>query len=468
MQQRFFLFLLFILPFVLSAQLTVQVTGIPANTPANEKIYIVGSFNNWNSADPSMVLTPAGSGQYSITLNPSPGKVEFKFTRGDWSTVEGNASGQYQPNHTADYSGKPQTVQVRILSWEDRDTGGGGTAAPNVFILDKAFNMPQLKRNRRIWVYLPPDYAISDKRYPVLYMHDGQNLFDNQTSSFGEWQVDEALNNLFNKGDYGCIVIGIDNGGAKRLDEYSPWVNAEYGGGEGDEYMDFIVRTLKPYVDVTYRTLPGPQTTGIMGSSMGGLISMYGFADWQATFSRAGVLSPAFWFAGTGPVDDVRAHPKKGDSRVYFLAGGQEPEYVQTDITKVNDALLAVGFTPADITFKVSPDGQHSEWFWRREFPAAYSWLFAGVVPSTRKAQTRSMRFDLQMAPDTATAKVYLAGIGSREKFEVKIVGADGKVLREAKLRGRDPLPVAGLPEGSYSIWVKRKRTDWQVGRIER
>ncbi len=464
MHKLILLFLSFLLPLALSAQLTIQVTGIPANTPENEKIYVTGNFNDWNAADARYILTPTSPGQYSVTLHPAPGRIEYKFTRGGWPSVEGNASGKYQANHTADYSGQPQTVQVKILGWEDRSAGGGGSAAPNVFVLNQQFYMPQLKRNRRVWVYLPPDYATSNKRYPVLYLHDAQNLFDNQTSSFGEWQVDEALNKLFNQGDYGCIAIGIDNGGAKRLDEYSPWVNAQYGGGEGDEYMDFITKTLKPYVDATYRTMPGRETTGLMGSSMGGLISMYGFADWQHVFSKAGIFSPAFWFAGTGPVDDVRAHPKKGDTRIYFLAGAKEPEYVQTDITKVANALLSAGFTPNDMKFKVSPDGEHSEWFWRREFAAAYQWLYAGAVPQSKN--TRSVRFDLAVAPDTTGMFFNLADIKPREKYQLKIVGADGKVLRDVKMRGGDPVPVGDLPKGGYSIWVKRKRADWQIGKV--
>lgn len=465
MLKRNFILSLLFLPFCLFAQLTIQVTGIPANTPANEKIYIVGTFNKWNTADPGSILTPTGPGQYSITLNPAPGKVEYKFTRGNWSTVEGNASGKFIANHSLNYTGQPQTVQVKILSWEDRDTGGGGTAAPNVFILDDDFFIPQLNRKRRIWVYLPPDYATSAKRYPVMYMHDGQNLFDDETSSFGEWQIDEALNKLFNQGDYGCIVIGVDNGEGKRLDEYSPWVNAEYGGGEGDEYMDFLTKTLKPYVDNTYRTLPQRQTTGILGSSMGGLISMYGLTDWQNVFSKAGVFSPAFWFAGTGPVDDVRAHPKTSDTRVYFLAGGQEPEYVQTDITQVANAMLSVGYAPVDIYFKVAPDGEHSEWFWRREFPAAYGWLMNGAVPKT-KSKKREVRYDLKMAPPAPGKPAQIADIKPGERYQLKIVGADGKTLSDTKLKGGDPLPVGNLPKGGYTLWVKRKKGDWALVKL--
>ncbi|MCC6463016.1 MAG: alpha/beta hydrolase [Saprospiraceae bacterium] len=464
MRLRFFFFLGLLLPFALAAQLTIEVNAIPANTPADAKMYLAGSFNNWNTSDPKALLAPLGAGRYTVTIYPPAGKLEYKVARGNWATVEGTAAGKFLANRSLQYDGKAQTIQISILGWEDRDSGGGGSAAPNVFVLDDHFNIPQLNRKRRIWVYLPPDYATTDKRYPVLYMHDAQNLFDNETSSFGEWQVDESLNRLFNQGDYGCIVVGIDNGGAKRLDEYSPWKNPEYGGGEGDEYMDFLTKTLKPKIDATYRTLPGRQTTGLMGSSMGGLISMYGFADWQQTFSRAGVLSPAFWFAGTGPVDDIRAHPKQGDARIYFLAGGEEPDYVEQDILNVSNALLSAGFAPGDIRLNVVADGQHSEWFWRREFPAAYQWLFAGTVPKVKKREV--FGFDLKMEEKPAAdGLARIAGVKTSERIQLRIVGADGKVWRSLKQKG-NAVDTRELPKGEYTILVKKKGKDWEMGEL--
>ncbi|MDV7392611.1 alpha/beta hydrolase-fold protein, partial [Arthrospira platensis SPKY1] len=168
---------------------------------------------------------------------------------------EGNANGGFLPNRTFNFTGNPQTLNLSILTWEDLGGGSNSTAAANVQIMNNAFFMPQLNRSRRIWVYLPPDYNTSNKHYPVIYMKDGQNLFDQATSFSGEWQVDETLNTLFNQGDYGAIVVGIDNGGSERLNEYSPWVNAQYGGGQGNAYMAFVAETLKPHIDANFRTL---------------------------------------------------------------------------------------------------------------------------------------------------------------------------------------------------------------------
>jgi alpha-glucosidase len=166
------------------------------------------------------------------------------------------------PDRTFTFTGQPQTLNLTILSWEDVG-GTNSTAAANVSILNTQFWMPELNRSRRIWLYLPPDYATSTKHYPVIYMKDGQNLFDAVTSFSGEWQVDETLNTLFANGDYGAIVVGIDNGGAERLNEYSPWNNPQYGGGQGALYMDFVAETLKPFIDANYRTLPQGATTAL-------------------------------------------------------------------------------------------------------------------------------------------------------------------------------------------------------------
>ena len=137
-----------------------------------------------------------------------------------------------------------------------------------IHVID-SFYMPQLDRYRNVWVYLPPDYNNSEKRFPVLYMHDGQNLFEDSTSFVGEWRVDETLDSLQKAGGQVGIVIGIENDGRYRMDEYMPNVHPKYGGGEGAKYVSFIAETLKPYVDSVYKTKSDAAFTGIGGSSFG-------------------------------------------------------------------------------------------------------------------------------------------------------------------------------------------------------
>ena len=231
---------------IVFSQLTIKVKTIPVNTPIGDKIYVAGTFNNWNPSDTAMILKKQTDGSYLIVLTPSVGTHKFKFTRGSWTTVEGTAAGGFISDRVLDYNGTATTAEFNIAGWEGQ-SNQNSTAAANVKIISNTFQIPQLGRTRRVWIYLSPQYQTdTTKRFPVLYMQDGQNLFDKTTSFSGEWEVDETLNRLAQQGDKGCIVVGIDNGGASRLNEYSPWINTRYGGGEGVLYTKFMVETLKP------------------------------------------------------------------------------------------------------------------------------------------------------------------------------------------------------------------------------
>ncbi len=432
----------------LFAQLTVRVTAIPANTPAGAQIYLAGTPNTWNPGDPTSILAPGANGTYQIVLNVAAGEVKFKFTRGSWSTVEGNAAGGYLPDRSIQYNGGAQTVNLSILSWEDLGTGGSGTAAPNVFVLDDNFGIPQLNRNRKILVYLPPDYATSGKRYPVLYMHDGQNLFDENTSFSGEWEVDESLNALFGNGDDGVIVVGIYNS-SYRLDEYSPWVNPQYGGGQGDEYAQWMVETLKPYVDANYRTLSGRDDTGIMGSSMGALISLYTAIEYQDVFSKAGVFSPAFWFAGNQAYTHVSSTGKEADMKFYLLAGDQEDNgSVVQDINAMYNTLSNAGFTDEELFLTTDADGQHSEWYWAREFPDAYEWLYSNSTATGTRGESGVMR--IRISPNPADSMLHIDLPAGLNQPMFQIYAFDGRLIQPPTLLQGKDINVSFLKTGTY------------------
>jgi metallo-beta-lactamase class B len=373
------------------AQLTIRLTGVPADT-AEPPVYVAGSFNAWHPGQAAYRLARQADGTHAITLPPSVrGPIEFKFTRGSWETMELDSAGSGVGNRsfTVPDTG-PATYFARVVRWWDAGPAPARahSATASVRVMDTAFAMPQLGRTRRVWIYLPPDYASSGTRYPVLYMHDGQNLFDAATSYAGEWGVDESLDSLHAAGDPGVIVVGVENGQRLRMNEYSPWVHPRHGGGEGDEYADFLATTLKPYVDQRYRTRPGPESTGIMGSSMGGLISLYTALRHPDVFGRVGVMSPSLWFSDSVFVAARAARPS--GTRFYFLSGGKEgprenPGVVVADQRRMTDTLAAAGWMlGTDLHASAPDDGTHSEWFWRREFPAAYRWLFAApATPST-------------------------------------------------------------------------------------
>jgi predicted alpha/beta superfamily hydrolase len=441
----FILIFSFILISCCFSQLTITVTSIPANTPPGDTIYIAGNFNAWNPGDANYILQDNGDGTYSITFSPNPGALEFKFTRGSWASVEGSATGGYIPNRTFTYNGGVANHDVTIAGWEGENPPPEGAT-----IYDEDFYMPQLDRTRRIWVYLPPDYETSSKRYPVIYMHDGQNLFDANYSFAGEWMIDESMNDAFADGDHGAIVIGIDNGGAERFDEYCPWYHPQYGGGDGEAYVDFLVETLKPHIDSAFRTLPGREYTATAGSSMGGLISLYAIASHPDVFSKAGVFSPAFWVADS-LYTYVATKTFTDPIRVYFVASETESTSMIPDMEQMRDLLQTTGVASTDLLLLNEPDGAHSEWFWAREYPDAYTWLFEGIVLATKQPDQKK----IEVVPNPVHDEIHLpAGI---EGGKFQLINMQGAVcLRGQVVNSR--IDVRSLVPGSY--WLRIQLAD--------
>lgn len=364
------------------SQVTFIVDDIPKTTPKFSGIYISEDFENWTGGQEKYKLNKTEKG-YMITIQQAPKTINFKFTQGSWDTVETDENGNTIENRNYSFKTKNDTIRIAIQNWSN-SASKRSTATKNVSILSEDFYMPQLNRKRRIWVYLPPDYHQSKKKYPVIYMHDGQNLFDEKTSFSGEWQVDETLNKIFDETGKEFIVIGIDNGGDKRLDEYSPWENNKYGGGEGDKYIDFIVETLKPFVDQNYRTKSGKSNTAIFGSSMGGLISFYATLKYSQVFGKSGVFSPSFWFSDES-FDYAKTYGNLKNTKMYLLAGNKEGEEVAfneisktvADMQKMGGLLKTAGFNSNNINTKVIPKGKHNEKMWRGNFKEAVLWLFS-------------------------------------------------------------------------------------------
>ncbi|SHI88072.1 Por secretion system C-terminal sorting domain-containing protein [Hymenobacter daecheongensis DSM 21074] len=437
------------------AQLTLKLTSIPANTPAGAVLYVAGSFNSWNPGSAAHALTKNADGTYQITLPQATGTIEYKFTRGSWAAVETNATNGPVPNRSHTYTAGPATVTHTVLNWED--LGGGSSCQstavqPNVQILSASFVIPQLGRTRRVWLYLPTDYATSTRRYPVLYMHDGQNVFDACTSFSGEWGVDETLKQLQQQGldATGSIVVAIDNGGGERLNEYSPWSNPQYGGGQGDQYVDFLVQTLKPYIDTNYRTLTGREYTGIAGSSMGGLISTYAALKYPAVFGKVGVFSPAFWFAQQPLFQYVRQHPANPDTRFYFVSGTQESQTMVPLMQAMRDSLQRGGVPAANLSYNPRTDGQHAEWFWKREFAAAYQWLYAPAGPTATKGSRPALAFSAYPNPAKNALTVQLPATVKEARLEV--LDSAGRGVLKSKVYAGQTVDVSRLAKGTYFL----------------
>lgn len=239
----------------------------------------------------------------------------------------------------------------------------------STFIIDA----PQLKTSKKIWVYLPKNYAHSNKKYPVLYMHDAQNVFDEKTSYAGEWNVDETLDNI----NAQLIVIAVEHGGENRINELTPYKNEKYGGGNADNYLDFIVNTLKPEVDKRYRTKHNARNTAIMGSSLGGLVSFYATLKYPEVFGKAGCFSPSFWI-NRDSIYKLMDNTKNYKTKVYFLCGDNEgdPDMIK-DLNAMEYKINSKRCECKKLNKKnIVKGGQHNEKLWREGFKNAYLWLF--------------------------------------------------------------------------------------------
>lgn len=353
-----------------------ELIGLPKAGEGQPAYFVAGNFNNWSPNDEKSKFIKSEGNKYGLEKSLPAGSYEFKITRGSWASVESSAAGKTLANRSF-YLQKDTVIRLDIAGWADAfaKEAPKSTASANVKLLDSAFVMPQLQTKRRIWIYLPPSYAQSKKAYPVLYMHDGQNLFNQVTSGYGEWGVDEILDSLSAKGGKEYIVVGIDHGGAERLKEYNPY-DSQYGKGRGKAYVAFLVETLKPYIDLHYRTLKDSRHTAIAGSSMGGLIAMYAMTAYPQVFGKAGIFSPAFWLGKAIETDVKNALPQLKGHQVYFVAGDLEGKMMVRDMESVYQLLITGrGDEAKNIKLVEKADGKHSEWFWHREFPAFYEFI---------------------------------------------------------------------------------------------
>lgn len=431
------------------AQMTIQVISAPQLTPLLDDIFIAGTFNEWASGDENYKLNHSGN-TWSININATEGaEIAFKMTRGSWATVEGNALGAFLADRTTTYH-NGQTLQITIEGWED--IAGNHTVTPNVRILDGDFFMPQLNRYRRVWISFPPGYFTNDTHYPVVYMHDGQNVFDAATSFAGEWQVDETLAGSTVQECAQTIIVGIDNGGALRIDELSPWLNTGYNeGGEGDEYLDFIVETLKPFMDENFRTLPSREHTAIAGSSLGGLISMYALSKHNNVFSKAGIFSPAFWF-NTEIYEYVEAHPLSNDTKVYFVCGTNESSSMVSDMQQMYTAVLSSGVPTSNVGYLVVNGGQHNENFWANQFPTAYNFLMtcaSSDIP-TDEGATNEVRLFPNPVKDT-----FEVIISSGQLKRITVFNSKGKAVLLQDGQNGKIINVGKLSAGTYQVKVE-------------
>jgi predicted alpha/beta superfamily hydrolase len=346
------------------------------NTDDDRPIYVAGTFNNWQIGKAEFKLTPTGTdGQYQIVLDlPEGTKVEYKYARGGWEAVELGSYGENALNHTRNAE-DDWSVPDRVVNWANAGLHYREELLPKVVVIDESFEIPELIRTRRVAALLPHDYYETDKRYPVLYLQDGQNLYDDY-APYGSWGVDKQLASMAGRGMGDFIVVAIDHAEAQRASEFTPAFKNKLGRGDGRKYIRFLAETLKPYIDDHFRTKPESEHTGIGGSSLGGLISIYAGLIYPKVYDRLMIFSPSLWVAPHIPFRIMKlTHKYRG--RIYLYGGEAESATMVPNMRKFQDELERQT-SGSQVVFRTEIDqhGQHNEARWGKEFPKAVEWLF--------------------------------------------------------------------------------------------
>lgn len=330
-------------------------------------------------------------------------RVHFDVGYGNWVALRGSAA---PLSWAAGVNATWTTGNVWVYSWPDASgdidlkplvndvtwsTGGNYRVkkastvdiypffgpAKGVVKLVNGFYSPQLGNSRSLRVYLPPSYnSNTSKRYPVLYMHDAQNLFDAATSFGGvEWGVDETINTLVGDGSMDeIIVVGLDNT-SDRMNEYTPCCDQQYGGGKINLYESFILNTVKPYIDQSYRTLVANKSTAIMGSSLGGLASFYIARRNPTTFSKSAAMSSSFWWNSQYMIKAVVTALGKVPGKFYLDAGTSSDGL--PDTTAMCDALVVDGYVQGvDMDCYVAQGAGHNEASWAARVARPLKYMF--------------------------------------------------------------------------------------------
>lgn len=356
------------------AQVVVLVEDMPAGT-APDSLFLAADINRWSPCSPAHRFAPDAYGRPVLSLPQSDtDTLYFKVCRGSWRAVECRPDGTEVPRHLV----LPgiDTIRLRVEAWRDvvPQKQLASTALKSVRFAPKQIEMPQLGKHRSVRVYFPPNY-FNGKAFPVIYMHDAQQLFDNATSqSRAEWRVDEIMDALYYSRGFSAIVVGLYADEKERTRELTPWANDSLAiAGQGDAYARFVVKTLKPFVDGHYRSDPRRERTAIVGAELAGLSSLYIAQQHPDVFGLVAALSPVVESCPKARDFQAKLKPNKRSQRIYLAVGEeQQPERQRTEA--LHAQMQAAGFL--DLRLNLCPHGQPVEWYYGEEFERAVRFLF--------------------------------------------------------------------------------------------
>lgn len=339
-------------------------------------VYISGNFNNWVTQDKKFELERVGQGLYHFKFENDftyPDEILYKFTRGDWSEVEIDKFGNRTENRSCKQ--KNGVRKEHVAKWRHNWLPFKSKFLPQVHLISEEFEIPQLNKTRRVWALLPHDYDTSTEHYPVLYLQDAQNLF-NEKAKYGNWEIDKKLAVMAEYKIGNIIVIAVEHAEKERIKEYNVG-NTVLGNGQGKKYIRFLTETLKPFVDNKFRTKPNREHTGVGGSSMGGLVSIFSGIMYPEVFGKLMIFSPSLWVVPKIKLSFLDMDEPQ-ETRIYLYAGGDESATMIDHTKNFKKRLLKKeGFVDKmKIHLSINMEGKHNERYWSDEFPKAIEWLY--------------------------------------------------------------------------------------------
>lgn len=339
-------------------------------------VFVSGNFCDWHPNADRFQMQAQESGRYVLDFPasfPLPERIQYKYNRGGWDHVELDASGEGVPNRSLSRYQQTQTDVVPHWRWYGQPFNP--SFLPNIELVSDTFPLTQLGTTRRIQVILPYDYYTTDKHYPVLYLNDGQNL-SGGGSEYGCWELESKMALLAAHDHHEVILVSIDHGVVERIREFTLH-RTRAGQGRGKLYLASVVQSVKPFIDAHYRTRPEPEHTGMGGSSLGGLISLYAGLLFPKVFGRLMIFSPSLWISPKIYAEALTFAPST-PVKVYTYGGEAESAYMVPNLQRFREALFRQrpGSTQIDFHVSVDPKGLHQEDRWGREFPKAVEWLF--------------------------------------------------------------------------------------------
>lgn len=339
-------------------------------------VYISGNFNDWHTQDPNFEMEKIGDGLYHYKFCADfnyPDELLYKFTKGDWSEVEIDQYGNRTENRSCKQHNGVR--KEHVPKWRRNWLPFKPNFLPVVELISEAFEIPQLNKKRKVWALLPHDYQTSNERYPVLYLQDAQNLF-NEQAQYGNWEIDKKLAVMSEYKIGKIIVIAIEHAEQDRIKEYNVGKTV-LGVGQGKKYIRFLTDTLKPFIDKTYRTKPEREFTGIGGSSMGGLVSIYSGLMYPEVYGKLMIFSPSLWVVPKMDFNQAD-FSEPGTTKIYLYAGGDESATMIKHVKqfKKNIQQHEEMSDKTKIKLSINLQGKHNETYWSDEFPKAIEWLF--------------------------------------------------------------------------------------------